>query len=360
MTRATTTAGAAPHGEHRLNRRGVPTLSACVSVVLHALALALCTLVVYESAFAPRQAASEVEVSFDEPGMSTAMPAAGAASAAAGSAALTGRGEIALVATPAGAMEGFGPGPADSALAPIIGLANAQLLSALMSMQNARSGGPGSAFDGTLAGSSGAFVSHASMGDAPAGVTFAGLGAATARSVVYAVDCSGPMVTSLPMVLAEVRRSASRLAPTQKFGVVLFSSRDGSPAIESFAPLLVRATPSALTRLDTWLSEAEPAGKSCPLAGLEAAISFKPDAVFLLSRSIERSGGGVWEQGLQPTLAKLEALNPAIGGNKRAVLIQTIQFIDDDPTGIMQAIAIAHGGGTKGYRVIKRGEEIAP
>lgn len=347
-----------PHGVHRLGRRGVPTISAMVSIVLHATALALCTLVVYQSAFAPMQASSDVEVSFDEPGMSMTAPQAGAASG--GSSAPSGRGEITLISSAPSMSDAAGPGPADATLAPIIGLANAQLLAALMSMQTAQRSGMGSAFEGALAGSSGAFVSQAGLADAPAGVTFAGMGASTARSVVYAVDCSGPMVTSLPLVLAEVRRSVSRLAPTQKFGVVLFSVHDGTPAIQSFAPVLVRATPSALSRLDDWLAAAEPRGRSSPLAGLEAAISFRPDAVFLLSRSIERSGGGVWEQGLQPTLARLEALNPVLPGKKRAVLIQTIQFIDDDPTGIMQAIALAHGGGSKGYRVVKRGEEIAP
>lgn len=362
----------APHAVPRA-RRANPTVSVVVSVVLHALALFLCTLVVYRTTVAPTSAAPDVTVSFDAPGYaehSSSFQTIGS-TARAGSAsrprALSGLGEITLIGAPAGPATNPGTdtsapatGVSEAALAPVLGISNAKLLAALTGLRTAAvSSGFGATYEGSLAGSTGAFAAAPGDGDLPAGVTFAGLGASTARSVVYAVDCSGPMVTTLPMVLDEVRRSVARLAPTQRFSVVLFSSRDSKPAIESFAPTLVRATPSARLRLDEWLAAADTAGRSSPLAGLEAALALKPDAVFLLSRSIERSGGGVWELGLQATLQRLDALNPPTAPGKRAVLIQTIQFIDDDPTGILQAIALAHGGGTKGYRVIKRAEEVS-
>lgn len=213
----------------------------------------------------------------------------------------------------------------------------------------------------------------------PGAVRFAGLGAASARSVVYVVDCSGSMVTSLPFVIAEVERSVSRLSPTQKFGVVLFRAPPGAnaaPDVEVFAPVLLRATPSAQERLHAWLAAARPSGRSAPLPGLERAIAYRPDAVFLLSRAIERSGGSVWdlagatstaeggEAALSRTLARIDAINP-LRGERRPVLIQTIQFLDDDPTGIMQEIGRRHGAAQDasgawipGYRVIRRGEEI--
>jgi len=195
--------------------------------------------------------------------------------------------------------------------------------------------------------------------EAAGGVRFAGLGASNARSVVYVVDASGPMVTSMPRVIAELRRSVEQLAPTQKFCVVLFRRTENEAGPEIFAPVLMRATPSAKRRLVDWLAQATPAGASNPLTGLEAALALKPDAVFLLSRSIVRSGGGVWEDGLEATLARLEELNPPQGAHAaRPTLIQTIQFLDDDPTGIMQAIGARHGQGA-GYRVVRRGEDIA-
>lgn len=192
-------------------------------------------------------------------------------------------------------------------------------------------------------------------------VTFGGLGAQSVGSVVYVVDCSGPMVTSLPIVMAEVERSIGRLTPAQKFGVILFRRvGDERAGGESFAPVLVRATPSVKQLLHDWLVAVEPAGRSSPLAGLEMALAFGPDAIFLLSRSIPRSDGNVWEMGLDATMARLEELNPVrtgLGGGKRPVLIQTIQFLDEDTTGIMQSIGQRHGGGN-GYRVVKRQQDL--
>lgn len=199
-------------------------------------------------------------------------------------------------------------------------------------------------------------------------VTFAGLGAGHVRSVVYVVDSSGPMVTSLPRVTAELRRSIDRLSPSQKFAVVLFSrTEDDLRPVELFAPVLVRATPQAKRLAVEWAEKVQPRGASNPLAGLEAAIKLKPDAVFLLSRSIERSGGGVWELGREQTLHRLDKLNPADPATgRRPMLIQTIQFLDEDPTGAMQAIGTIHGraatiadNAVAGYTVIRRSEDLS-
>ena len=47
-----------------------------------------------------------------------------------------------------------------------------------------------------------------------------------------------------------------------------------------------------------WLAGIQPGGRSDPLAGLTAALKLKPDLIFLLTRSIRRSGGtarmGCW------------------------------------------------------------------
>lgn len=207
----------------------------------------------------------------------------------------------------------------------------------------------------------------ASVADAVAGgdrtVAFSGLGASNAKSVVYVVDASGSMVTSLPFVIAELERSVARLSPTQKFGVVLFRRLpSGADGTETFSPVLVRATDTARQLLHDWLASTRPSGRSNPLVGLDRAASYQPDAVFLLSRSIERSGGNVWDLGFENTIARVDALNPA-----RRMLIQTIQFLDDDPTGIMQEIGRRHGstadaGGRVilGYRLVARGEDLAP
>jgi len=72
----------------------------------------------------------------------------------------------------------------------------------------------------------------------------------------------------------------------------------------------------------------------------------RPQVVFLLSRSIARSHGGQWEGGLPAILKQLDTLNPpdpATG--RRPTTIKTLQFLEPDPTGTMQAIARIHGSG---------------
>ncbi|MBC7835132.1 MAG: hypothetical protein H7Y88_08525 [Phycisphaerales bacterium] len=204
-------------------------------------------------------------------------------------------------------------------------------------------------------------------------VVFVGLGASGARSVVYVIDGSGPMVTTLPLVIAEVERSVGRLRPTQSFSVVVFHrarSKAGEAdddGAEVFSKRLVRATPGAKQRLCDWLKAIEPGGQSNPLDGLRSALALRPQAVFLLSRGIERSGGGLWEQGMGRTLRELDRLNPAPHDGRRATIIKTVQFLDEDPTGIMQAIGEVHGGlassrdgaGEKGYTVIRSERDLA-
>lgn len=194
---------------------------------------------------------------------------------------------------------------------------------------------------------------------ATSSVVFAGLGASSVRSVVYVLDCSGPMVTSLPIVSRELKRSINKLSPNQRFNVVIFRrTSDELPAAETFAAELVRPTDSAQQLLADWLAAIEPSGRSSPLAGIELALTFKPDAIFVLSRSIQRSGGGVWDLGFTATLNRLEQLNPVLSGaTRRSVLIQTIQFLDEDPTGTMQAIGTRHGDGV-GYRVVKSQQDL--
>lgn len=222
---------------------------------------------------------------------------------------------------------------------------------------------------------------------AASSITFAGARSERAESVVYAVDASGPMVTSLPMVLNELRRSVARLAPEQRFSVVLFRESvsagdpgnpdDASTSVSAscavFSEELLPATRENQAKLARWLASIEPAGRSNPLVGLERALTLRPQVVFLLSRSLERSGGGVWGQGLWATIDRLERLNPPVAAAEsvpdagesapasagRAVQIQTIAFLDDDPTGIMQSIAQRHGPRDgSGYRVVRRSEDL--
>lgn len=199
--------------------------------------------------------------------------------------------------------------------------------------------------------------------DLPA--TFAGLRARRAASVVFVVDASGAMVTSLPFVIDELVRSIDRLSPRQRFQVILF--RDRPPptdpdhaGVECFADGRLRHAGQRNTRaVQDWLRRVEPIGRSNPLDGLRAALQLRPEVIFLLTRSIPRSGSadtaasGDWERGARAVLDELDRLNPIDPRTgRRPVVIKTIQFLEADPTGLMQAIAQEHGDGEGSYRVL--------
>ncbi len=201
---------------------------------------------------------------------------------------------------------------------------------------------------------------------APSKATFAGVKADRAERVVYVVDASGAMTTSLTFVLDELSRSIGRLDESQQFQVILFrepppSGGDGAAAtatgFEIFHPPgarvagLLRANDSNKDAVRGWLRTVRPLGRSAPLPGLRAALALKPQLVFLLTRSITRSGSTPqWGSGNAAVLKTLDELNPhdRVTG-RRAVTLKAIQFLDDDPSGLLRSIAEQHGDGPDSY-----------
>lgn len=210
--------------------------------------------------------------------------------------------------------------------------------------------------------------SAASASTEAAPITFAGVAAERASTIVYVVDASGPMASSLPFVVDELSRSIESLAASQQFQVILFRSAPSSkePAAndagyEMFTGAgrgLLSATRDAKDRVRAWLTSVRPVGRSDPLPGLKAALSMKPSLVFLLSRSIRRSGPTKeWGAGAAAILTSLDRLNPVDRVNgQRASVIKTIQFLDDDPSGLLRSIASVHGDGAGSYRVMELAE----
>jgi hypothetical protein len=202
----------------------------------------------------------------------------------------------------------------------------------------------------------------------PRTISFAGVDAKRAERIVYVVDASGPMVSHWAWATAQLRVSLTRLDTTQKFQVLIsrllpapaeepdamrsaevlsFSGTDASPTA---------ATPSSITNAIVWLSGQRLRGASDPLPGLSRALSLQPDLILLLSYS--------FTQGLQANvgrtnddvLAELDRLNPRRSDGSRAVVIKTIQLGNEDPTGLLQAIANEHGDGPGSYHVVTPGE----
>ncbi len=196
--------------------------------------------------------------------------------------------------------------------------------------------------------------------------SFAGVEARPARRVVYLIDGSGPMAASLNFIKSELSSSIARLNPDQSFQVIVYrqpSGGQGEPISYYFRggngqPDLTPAELAAKSGLRAWLENVYPAGRSEPLLGLEAALRLQPDLIFVLTRSIARSGGVDIEARNQQILAMLEQINPRQPLGGRLARIKTIQFLDDDPTGLMQAIAAAHGDGEGSYRLISRNEVV--
>jgi hypothetical protein len=184
-------------------------------------------------------------------------------------------------------------------------------------------------------------------------VAFSGTDITKAQRIVYVVNASGAMASSLSFVLSEVQRSVAHLDPSQQFQVII--SKSNEVLIFDNERSLQRPDRSTRERLEEWMAGISPGGRADPLPSLAAAISLHPDLVFLLTRSIKRSGGkpGEVSESNAATLRSLERINPLDKqSGQRPVTIKAIQFIDDDPTGLLQSIAKMHGDGPGSYRMV--------
>ncbi len=194
----------------------------------------------------------------------------------------------------------------------------------------------------------------------PKPVSFAGLNSTRASRVIYVIDASGSMASTLAWAAKEVRRSVEGLDATQSFQVIVSREVGELSRPDFFAGYagMAESTPANRRRLAEWLDAIRAGGRSNPLTAIDAAFSLRPDLVILLTRSIKRTGGGEWGAGVDATLQALEKLNPRESGQLRRVVIKAVQFLEDDPTGLLQEVARRHGDGPGSYRVMTL-EEIA-
>jgi hypothetical protein len=188
--------------------------------------------------------------------------------------------------------------------------------------------------------------------------TFAGMQGERARRVVYVVDGSGAMLTTMPYLRSELARSIGRLSPSQSFEVVVFRQPPPQSAtasmVDYFSGLgLVSASDQRKGEAAAWAHDLRPSGGSVPLAGLTRALEMRPDLIFLLTCSIPRSASGQWGDGPAVTLGELDRLNPIDPSTgRRRTVIKAVQLLKEDPSGLLQAIARLHGDGEGSYRVL--------
>ncbi|QQS07994.1 MAG: hypothetical protein IPK69_08220 [Phycisphaerales bacterium] len=186
-------------------------------------------------------------------------------------------------------------------------------------------------------------------------VSYADGDATPASKVVYVLDASGSMANSLAFAVDELKKSVRQLGEDQSFQVVVSHGPDQPVAVFPTHGL-VAPTRDTMASLASWLNRVQLVGRSDPLPGLREALRVKPDLVLILTQSIKRSGSDAnWGAGNEQTLGELDSLNPRnFATRQRPVVIKAIQFVDDDPTGLLQAIAEQHGDGEGSYRVVNR------
>ena len=144
---------------------------------------------------------------------------------------------------------------------------------------------------------------------------------------VYVVDCSGSMLDDdrLTRATIELRRSVMALAEPQKFEVIFYNNESipmpGGPRPRT-------ADLQAKTQLLAWLRLIEPDGGTDPRPAMKQAISFKPDAVFLLS-------DGEFPEGTVDEVAKL---------NTRKIPIHCVDLAGGLAGDHLKRIAVASGG----------------
>ncbi len=199
-------------------------------------------------------------------------------------------------------------------------------------------------------------------------VAFTNVKGNSAKRIVYVVDGSGSMALCLPFIRAELLRSVARLDASQSFQIVVFRDPPpGSQASGTFVLTPRKTTTTALLAasdlnksiLREWLETVQPLGRSSPLTGIETALSMQPDLIFLLSRTIKRSVNNDSDESNRALLERLNVLNPISPiTRKRPTVIKALQFIDNDPTGLMQAIAKDHGDSGESYKVIPVPEQF--
>ncbi len=175
-------------------------------------------------------------------------------------------------------------------------------------------------------------------------VRFGGVGM-PARRVVFVVDASGSMASALGMVKTMLERALAELDAEQRFQVVFF--QDDQPLLaprtgdDPRERRLLAPTADDLASTRAWIASIRPRGTSDPLPALELALALRPDAIFLLSKSIDGAGAPDPER----VLARLEELNPLDPRTgRRAVTIKTLRLPGAGPEGLLARIGAAHGG----------------
>ena len=160
------------------------------------------------------------------------------------------------------------------------------------------------------------------------GPSFFGLGgqARGARRIVYVVDRSGSMMTTLEGVKKELRQSIGRLRRSQKFHVIFFNA--GAP-LENPPRRLVSAIQAHKRDTFRFLEDITAGGGTDPRVAIRRAFAAGPDLIYLLT-------DGEFDARLIDVLDKLN--------HSRKVRIFTIAYVSRPGAALLERIAREHNG----------------
>ena len=146
----------------------------------------------------------------------------------------------------------------------------------------------------------------------------------SAKRIVYVIDASGSLLDSMPFVIENLQKSIRGLKGHQSF-TVIFSQ--GDKAIEvpprGMHPADADHKQQAVSWINLSSGNVVPRGRSKPIVAIEAALNYKPEAIFLLSDNI--TGQGQFEINQERLLASI------LKANTVKTRINTIQFLYPDP-----------------------------
>jgi VWA domain-containing protein len=172
------------------------------------------------------------------------------------------------------------------------------------------------------------------------GPTFFGLGgqARGARRIVYVVDRSGSMMSTMHGVIRELKESIGRLRRTQKFHVIFFNS--GQP-LENPPRRLVTAVRSHKREAFEFFDGIVPMGSTDPRAAMRRAFAVEPDLIYFLT-------DGLFDEHAASLLKQLDRWN-----HNRSVRLFTIAYVDQQGATVLERLAREHNGE---YRFVSENE----
>jgi len=176
-----------------------------------------------------------------------------------------------------------------------------------------------------------------SVSSGSGGPEFFGLGgqARGARRIVYVVDRSGSMLTTIDGVKKELRQSIGKLRRSQKFHVIFFNA--GAP-LENPPKRLVSAIQANKRAAFRFVNEIAAGGGTDPRLALRRAFAVDPDLIYFLT-------DGEFDPKVVTLLSQLN--------RSRRVRIFTIAYVSRTGAPLLERIAREHNGE---YRFVSEDE----